>query len=71
MFDSHKIEFSDGTQLIIKQDSNKENVIDIFLVHCHAAIIPEANNHIKLVKINKAVPKLTLQKLKESGVIDG
>lgn len=70
MFDSHKIEFQDGTQLIIKQDKNNKNTLDIYLVFCNAAIIPVAANHFQIVKINKAVPERTTKKLKEAGVID-
>ena len=71
MFDSHKIEFPDGTQLIIKQDKNNKNTLDIYLIFCNAAIIPCAANHFQIVKINKSVPERTTKKLKESGVIDG
>lgn len=51
MFDSHKILFSDKTELIIKLNEDKKT-IDLFINNATINIIPITHNHIKIVKTN-------------------
>lgn len=69
MFYSHKIEFKDGTILILKE--NKDKSIDVIMVNASIGVEPIASNHITIRKINTRVPYSTLEKLKKSGILEG
>lgn len=66
-FASHRIEFQDGTEMIIIE--NKDKTIDILLTHADISIKPLANNHIQLRKEDIRVPKRTINALKKEGLI--
>lgn len=66
-FSSHKIQFNDGTELIVIENNDK--TIDILLTHADISIKPLANNHIQIKKEDIRVPKSTIEQLKKEGII--